>query len=140
MINVDSTSRFLLQMREQVSAAVRLARTSQGNQGKTPRPSTSAPRDTQRLILQRVLAIDPHDPQRRRKAFRVFLESILADELGSELLNDPAYHQVVESVCRTMEGNDALAPAIDKAGDYLLQCANRESLAGAPGGPVTDPD
>lgn len=71
------------------------------------------------------MAIDPHDPQRRRKAFRVFLESILADELGSGLLNDPAYHRVVEDVCRTMEGSSALASAIDRAGDYLLLSANR---------------
>ncbi len=124
MLNIDSTSRFLLQMREQVSAAVRQARVNQGNAPRPPRPVASgAPRDPQRLILQRVLAIDPQDPQRRRKAFRIFLESILAEELGKELLNDPAYHAVVEDVLRTMEGNAALVPAIDKAGDYLLKSA-----------------
>jgi hypothetical protein len=125
MLNIDSTSRFLLQMREQVTAAVRQARVQQGKAATAPRPATSTARDPQRLILQRVLAIDPHDPQRRRKAFRVFMESVLADELGKDLLNDPAWHRVVDDVCRTMEGNAGLAPAIDQAGEYLLTSAEK---------------
>lgn len=123
MLNIDSTSRFLLQMREQVTAAVRQARVQQGKAATAARSTTSTARDPQRLILQRVLAIDPHDPQRRRKAFRVFMESVLADELGKDLLTDPAWHRIVDDVCRTMEGNAALAPAIDKAGEYLLTSA-----------------
>jgi hypothetical protein len=126
MLNIDSTSRFLLQMREQVSAAARQARISQGKAGRPPAAAPSAaPRDSQRLVLQRVTAIAQDDPQRRRKAFRIFLESILADELGKDLLNDPAYQRVVEDVYRTMERNAMLVPAIDKAGDYLLDSANR---------------
>jgi hypothetical protein len=126
MLTIDSTSRFLLQMREQVAAAVRQARVSGANAARAAQPPASgAPRDPQRLILQRVRAIAPDDPQRRRKAFRIFLESVLADELGKDLLNDPAYHRIVDDVCRTMEGNRALAPAIDKAGDYLLDSAAR---------------
>jgi hypothetical protein len=126
MLTIDSTSRFLLQMREQVSAAVRQARVGGTNAARPAQPSASgAPRDPQRLILQRVQAIAPDDPQRRRKAFRIFLESVLVDELGKDLLNDPAYHRIVDEVCRTMEGNRALAPAIDKAGDYLLDSAAR---------------
>jgi hypothetical protein len=126
MLTIDSTSRFLLQMREQVSAAVRQARVGGANAARPALPPASgAPRDPQRLILQRVQAIAPDDPQRRRKAFRIFLESVLADELGKDLLNDPAYHRIVDEVCRTMEGNRALAPAIDKAGDYLLDSAAR---------------
>lgn len=126
MLTIDSTSRFLLQMREQVSAAVRQARVGGANAARPAHlPTSGAPRDPQRLILQRVQAIAPDDPQRRRKAFRIFLETVLADELGKDLLNDPAYHHIVDDVCRTMEGNRALAPAIDKAGDYLLDSAAR---------------
>lgn len=126
MLTIDSTSRFLLQMREQVATAVRQARVGGANAARTAQPPASGvPRDPQRLILQRVQAIAPDDPQRRRKAFRIFLESVLADELGKDLLNDPAYHRIVDDVCRTMEGNRALAPAIDKAGAYLLDSAAR---------------
>jgi hypothetical protein len=126
MHNIDSTSRFLSQIREQVSAAALQARASQGRPAGPARPTRiSSVRDPQRILLQRVRTIDPDDPDRRKKAFRVFLESILADELGKHLLNDPAYHQIVEDVYRTMERNTNLAPAIDKAGEYLLQSAGK---------------
>jgi hypothetical protein len=85
----------------------------------------SSTHDPQRVLLQRVRTIDPDDPDRRKKAFRLFLESILADELGKHLLNDPAYQGVVEDVYRTMERNANLAPAIDKAGEYLLKSAGK---------------
>lgn len=124
MPNIDSTARFLSQIREQVSTAALQARPSQGRPIGSARPTRkSSARDPQQVLLQRVRTIDPDDPDRRKKAFRVFLESILVDELGNHLLNDPAYHRIVEDVYRTMERNINLAPAIDKAGEYLLQSA-----------------
>jgi hypothetical protein len=126
MPNIDSTSRFLSQIREQVSAAALQARTAQGRSTGPVRPTqVSSTHDPQRVLLQRVRTIDPDDPDRRKKAFRLFLESILADELGKHLLNDPAYQGVVEDVYRTMERNANLAPAIDKAGEYLLKSAGK---------------
>jgi hypothetical protein len=124
MPNIDSTSRFLSQIREQVSTAALQARAARGRPTAPARPArvSSAP-DPQRMLVQRVRTIDPDDPDRRKKAFRVFLESILADELGKHLLNDPAYQRVVEDVYRTMERNADLAPAIDQAGEYLLKSA-----------------
>lgn len=126
MPNIDSTSRFLLQIRAQMSAAALEARATGTRSPAQRRPAegSSAP-DTQRVLLQRVRAIAPDDPDRRKKAFRVFLESVLADELGIHLLNDPAYHRIVEDVYRTMDRNARLAPAIDKAGEYLLQSASK---------------
>ena len=124
MPNIDSTSRFLSQIREQVSAAALQARTAQVQPPGSARSARASPRPTpQRVILQRVRTIDRDDPDRRKKAFRIFLESILADELGKDLLNDPAYHRIVEDVYGTMAGNAHLAPAINKAGEYLLQSA-----------------
>ena len=126
MPNIDSTSRFLSQIRQQVSAAALQARTTQGRStGPMCSSQVSSTYDPQRVVLQRVRTIDPDDPDRRKKAFRIFLESVLADELGKHLLNDPAYQGVVEDVYRTMERNANLAPAIDKAGEYLLKSAGK---------------
>jgi len=75
MPNIDSTSRFLSQIREQVSAAALQARTAQGRSTGPVRPSqVSSTHDPQRVLLQRVRTIDPDDPDRRKKAFRLFLE------------------------------------------------------------------
>ena len=80
-----------------------------------PAPATSTG-----LISQRVKALDPADPQRGRKAFRIFLESVLLNELGQELINDSAFYQMVDQVQQTMEQDEKIAAAIEKAVASLL--------------------
>src|SRR4051812_48241266 len=48
------------------------------------------------LIGLRVKSIDGNDPNRGRKAFRIFLESILLSHFGEHLINDPKFYQVVD--------------------------------------------
>jgi hypothetical protein len=71
-------------------------------------------------LLRRVAAIDPQDPQRRRKALRLFLESVLRREWGASLINDAGFHQLVATVQSQMESEPQLAAAIAAAGDELL--------------------
>ena len=59
--------------------------------------------DLTQVFARRVLAIDPHDTQRERKAFRVFLESVPLAEFGSTLMNDAGFHQLVDEVQQQME-------------------------------------
>jgi hypothetical protein len=129
MTQIDSTSRFLLQMSEQVSAVARRDRLTgrSENKGVTRK---AARQDLEKLILERVLAVDPADPDGPRKAFRLFLESVLAHELGSDLLTDAAYNQVVEKVHQTMVRNDSLSSAMDKAGEFLLNAARKKTGLG----------
>jgi hypothetical protein len=72
------------------------------------------------LIGARVQELDPTDPHRARKAFRIFLESVLLDELGHELINDSAFYRLVDQVQQTMEQDAPTAAAIDKAMVSLL--------------------
>jgi hypothetical protein len=122
---IDSTGRFLAQIRSRVAAVARQsAPGAKAVSRPAPAPAGDAGRaDVEGLVLRRVLAIDPDDPERQRKAFRIFLESVLTDELGVELINDPAFHRVVDTVQKTMEQDAALLPAIEQAGEYLLQTA-----------------
>ena len=121
---IDSTSRFLAQIRSRVASVARQSAPGAKPRSRPPGGAgESAPADVQGLVLRRVLAIDPNDPERQRKAFRIFLESVLTDELGVELINDPAFHRVVDTVQKTMEQDAALLPAIEQAGEYLLQTA-----------------
>lgn len=80
----------------------------------------TAPAKSAGLISQRVKALDPADPQRGRKAFRIFLESVLLNELGQELINDSAFYQMVDQVQQTMEQDEKIAAAIEKAVASLL--------------------
>ena len=125
MNTIDSTSRFLTQIAEQVSGLVKqfpeIEKKSTLSVGE--KRSLNTPRDVNTLVAQRVQAIDIDDPRRRRKAFRIFLESILLNELGEDLVNDPGFHTLVDNVQQTMERNPELLAAIDKAGDFLLEKA-----------------
>jgi hypothetical protein len=123
MTKIDANNRFLLQMTEQISAVARqeiaAKRPETARRKQRPgEPSLGA------VILQRVSQIDPALDDRRRKAFRVFLESVLAHELGDDLLADPTYHQVVDKVHETMQRNPAVSAAMERAGEYLINAAN----------------
>ncbi|WP_332879679.1 hypothetical protein [Massilia sp. S19_KUP03_FR1] len=73
------------------------------------------------LLAERVRALDPLDPERGRKAFRIFLESVLLAELGEELINDPAFYTMVDQVQRTMESSPEIAAAMTTAVARLLE-------------------
>ncbi|WP_157057099.1 hypothetical protein [Herbaspirillum autotrophicum] len=86
----------------------------------TQRQSDLPQKDIASLIASRVSIIDPDDPQRERKAFKVFLESVLIAELGDTLANDPAFYTMVEAVQQQMESDPELAKAIRSATKLLL--------------------
>jgi hypothetical protein len=129
MTKIDSTGRFLLQMSEQISAVARRDGLAARSENKDA-PRKAARQNLEQLILERVFAVDPADPDGRRKAFRLFLESVLAHELGPDLLTDAAYNQVVDKVHLTMDRNAALSSAMDKAGEFLLDAARKKTPLG----------
>lgn len=72
------------------------------------------------LITRRVKAIAPDDPRRGRKAFQIFLESILIANFGEQLINDPAFYQLVDRIQTSMESDAELRQLIDAAISHLL--------------------
>lgn len=76
-----------------------------------------------RLIGQRLAALKKTDPDRGRKAFRIFLESVLIGELGEELINDPGFYQMVDDVQAQMEADPAIAKIMQEAIGLLLSGA-----------------
>ncbi len=74
----------------------------------------------QELVALRVRALSPEDPQRRRKAFRLFLEGVLLQEFGRDRLDDKGLGELVDSVMQRMEEDAQLIQAMQDAGDVLL--------------------
>lgn len=72
------------------------------------------------LIGLRVRHIDPDDPQRGRKAFRVFLEAVLLSRLGEGLVNDPRFFQLVDDIQLAMEADGPTKALVARAIDQLL--------------------
>lgn len=95
----------------------------------TKRRLAESPRDKARshanedlasALARRLSVIDRADPDRKRKAFRVFLESVLLDEWGASLINDPGFQQLVDSVQAQMETRADLRALMDDAAGRLL--------------------
>jgi hypothetical protein len=111
---------------QQIVAAIRAEMADRVQTGAASRRSAAKPARTQgsrtgSLIAERVRALDPADPDRGRKAFRIFLESVLLAELGEELINDPGFYQLVDQVQRTMEDSPRISAAMAKAVGRLLE-------------------
>jgi len=94
--------------------------TAGGKQPQSPSPSSSTDAEIQRMVALRVRALSPDDPQRQRKAFRLFLESVLTQAFGRERLDDRGFDQMVDAVLERMEGDAELHAALREAGDLLL--------------------
>lgn len=81
------------------------------------------------LIETRVQQIRRDDPQRGRKAFRVFLEAVLLTHLGEELMNDPRFYQVLDDVQHALESEPSSATLVKQAVDQLLSIQPPEASA-----------
>jgi hypothetical protein len=86
---------------------------------------SGAPRDLAALVAQRIQSIAPEDPHRERKAFRMFLETVLLSELGQSLVGDPAFVLMVDQVQGQMEKDPELAQASRDAARLLLKSSGQ---------------
>ncbi|MDQ0086108.1 hypothetical protein J2W35_006489 [Variovorax boronicumulans] len=84
------------------------------------------------MVALRVRALSPDDPQRQRKAFRLFLESVLMQEFGRDRLGDKGFDQMVDAVLQRMESDPQLHAALREAGDLLLVDEGDAARAKAP--------
>lgn len=89
--------------------------------GVAAKPARAGASRMHTLIAERVKALDPDDPGRGRKAFRIFLESVLLAELGEELINDHSFYGLVDQVQRSMEESPQVAAMMAKAVARLLE-------------------
>ena len=94
--------------------------TAGGKQPQPPSPADSTDAEIRQMVALRVRALSPDDPQRQRKAFRLFLESVLMQAFGRERLDDRGFDQMVDAVLDRMEGDAELHAALREAGDLLL--------------------
>lgn len=78
----------------------------------------------EQFIVQRIRTLSADDPQRRRKAFRIFMESVLLQEFGLDLINDPGFQQLTDHVLLQMESETQLSLSMREAADALLAQPN----------------
>lgn len=72
------------------------------------------------LIELRVRQIGRDDPNRGRKAFRVFLEAVLLSHFGEGMVGDPRFFQMVDDVQLAMEADPGCRDLVTRAIEQLL--------------------
>ena len=119
MTSIDNVAQIVAAIRQQLVA--RTDNRVRGAAGTRSSTESHAKRpDLFTLVGQRVKAIGRDDPDRGRKAFRIFLESVLIAELDESLINDPQFYRVVDDVQRQMESDPKVAASIEAAISHLL--------------------
>lgn len=117
MNTIDSAPRLAAVLRQQV-AAFRPAGSRQAQANAAS--GAHSPADIASVVARRIHAVAADDPQRKQKAVRIFLESVLLHELGVALANDPTFPEMVDAVQAQMLGDARLAAAVDELGDLLV--------------------
>ncbi|NHZ89932.1 hypothetical protein F2P45_13050 [Massilia sp. CCM 8733] len=122
MAGISSVQQIVATIRAEMSSRVGNSDRRGPAMAEKPAPRTRPAQASARmsgLLLQRVAALDQADPERGRKAFRIFLESVLLAEFGEALINDPAFYAMVDQVQLTMEDDPQIAGAIAQAAESL---------------------
>lgn len=138
MTRIDGASGIAALIRAQALEQARLRQApAQGEQARSASPAKEGSSDphVQAHLLRRLKSLDAADPDRRRKAFRMFMEATLVRELGDALQADPQFPALVDQVLQRMEDDPELQAASMDAADHLLEEAARWSDAGPDGPP-----
>ncbi|NHZ80747.1 hypothetical protein F2P44_15910 [Massilia sp. CCM 8695] len=120
--SIGSVSQLVAVIRSQLAPRVELSGPgpARASVRAAPRRAVGSARgQLEAAIGTRINSIGRDDPQRGRKAFRIFLESILLFHLGEHLMNDPRFYQLVDDVQGAMESDAELGVMIDKAIAHL---------------------
>jgi hypothetical protein len=128
MTQIDAASRLAALIRQQMSAGPSLKAPHEAGCTSSKRSmpaarnaaAASPSRDVAAMVALRVQSIASEDPQRERKAFGMFLHTVLLARFGEQLINDPGFHQIVEEVHRQMETDPDLVASIRQATKMLL--------------------
>jgi hypothetical protein len=120
--SIDPATQLAALIRVQVASLRRQPATASGR----PKAQTKAAEagDLAAQVASRIRSLRFDDPQRQRKAFRMFLETVLLSELGQELVGDPQFQKMVDHVQQQMESDPELAKATCEAAALLLRNAD----------------
>jgi len=122
MTTIGPRSQLLAEIRAQARAWRQRPAGAPASAASDARASTSSAtrQDWSATIAQAVAAIHPDDPQRHRKAFRAYLQAVLARECGFHEVEDPAFQGLVDQVQAAMELDPGLQESMAAAGRALL--------------------
>ena len=72
-------------------------------------------------LASRLAVLKRDDPQRARKALRLFIEAVLLDEFGEELILGAEFERLVDRTLVALEGDEAIRQMLNEGVDELLR-------------------
>jgi hypothetical protein len=127
MSTIDPSTRILAQIRALALEWRQRAGDAAGSRvldDHQPMSAADRPQDWMAQVARAVVAIEPNDPDRRRKAFRIYLQAVLVRECGIRRADDPGFQDLVDRVQQAMEADPRLRSSIETAGNMLLESAS----------------
>lgn len=123
MTRIDPSAQLLAQIRAQaLTVKKQVGERGPAQRSEQQRPVIAeAKGDWLAQVALAVKGISPDDPQRKRKAFRLYLQAVLARECHVSASDDPGFKELVDRVQDAMEADPRLRAAIASAGDVLLR-------------------
>ncbi len=104
---LDSTLAALRKTVAERAAAKKSAGVGQQKTDAVPTGKTEKAQQVRQRIRNRLAGLDLSQPQQQEKAATVFLETVLANEFGAELLEDPVFHDLLAEVRNAMLADQA---------------------------------
>jgi hypothetical protein len=86
-------------------------------------PTRQAASDVASAALQRIRGIPVDDPDRPRKALRVYLETTLLQAFGPQLALDGGFSQLLDAVQDRMAADPQIAAVAERAATLLCEQA-----------------
>lgn len=134
MTNINTAAYLAALMQAQVARGVQKKASPEEPKGrdassKSTGTSAPSPRDVADLgvvspdVLTQIATLTDLGPQHRRQAFRIFMQSKLAQQFDVSTANDSTFNQLVDEVLATMEADSELNAALLDAGQRLVDLA-----------------
>lgn len=119
MTRIDPSANLIARIRAQLASGERSANRPKPA-GREPRNDPQSLKELTSSVLGRVASIDRADPNRERKAMRLFLEAVLLNELGTGLASDPQFQDMLDHVQAQFDADPELARTASEATRQLL--------------------
>jgi hypothetical protein len=117
LTTIDPSHHVALAMQAQLAA---LRERGRAKGSRTGQAGSSQQGRISSTVAQRIQAIAAYDPDRRRKAVRIFLQAELLREFGDALLTDPQFGTMLDAIQEQMAQDEHTAAAVTALGDLLL--------------------